>query len=328
MEYDLNSDDSDSDLELQDPVPPPPLALLPPPNDHEVDKAGPQQESNKEVDVVMDKTEFGLLFVNGLDVVPSLRRCQSDAPASSSTRKSTTEAVWGSYNSPAGVDINVWHSIPGDEGNRRSQHEKRLLKPVSTGSTTVPSKTPEEFIQLEKELRERLLVTVNSKATQLLDGFELSHVQATRMERGTEIGRHKDKGIYGEIIATVNLVGTSTLTVGASTRTLHAGDAYALFGQARADKEHAISFAAQAPERRRFSLTFRFVPCASVDISMQRSSRSLPPLEAGCVQPLRHALKSSHQGRPAHRGLVAGASSKHCGVRVKRRHTLRSTRHW
>ena len=106
-------------------------------------------------------------------------------------------------------------------------------------------------------------------------------MQATRMKRGTEIGSHKDKPIYGEIIATVNLVGTSELTVGASTRTLHAGDAYALFGQARADKEHAISFSAQGADETRFSLTFRFVPSASYDISMQKRCASLPPLQAG-----------------------------------------------
>ena len=231
----------------------------------------------------MDEHEYGFMVLNGLDVASSLKRCSKDAPASSATRQSTTEAVWGAYNSPAGVDVTIWHSIPGEDGERRKQHEKRLSSISSTASSSVPSRTPAEFLALEQELRRRLVVSVNGQSTQLLEGFELSHVQATRMERGKELGRHKDKQVYGEIIATVNLVGTSVLTVGTATRTLRAGDAYALFGQARAVKEHGVSFSAHGPDALRFSLTFRFVPCACFDISEQKSSASLPPLQAGCL---------------------------------------------
>ena len=38
----------------------------------------------------------------------------------------------------------------------------------------------------------------------------------------------------------MNLKGTSVLTVGESTHKLHSGSAYALFGQARADKTHGV----------------------------------------------------------------------------------------
>ena len=249
------------------------------------------------------------MMLSGLDVASSLKRCSTDAPASSATRQSTTEAVWGAYNSPAGVDVNIWHSIPGEDDKRRRQHETRLSSISSTASSTVPSRTPAEFLALEQELRRRLVVSVAGQSTRLLEGFELSHVQATRMERGKELGRHRDKQVYGEIIATVNLVGTSVLTVGAATRTLRAGDAYALFGQARAAKEHGVSFPAHGPDALRFSLTFRFVPCACFDISEQKCSAKLPPLQAGCLVEARWGSGTETQFRSVYPAMVLLSSA-------------------
>ena len=228
--------------------------------------------------------EYGLLLMHGFNVSPSLRLCKASSQASSSsTRASTSEPVWGPYHSTYAEGIHVWHSIPGEPGPARRYHESRLLKPASTGSTMVPSKTPEEFLNLESQLRSGLIVDAGGKLVQLLSGFELSHVQATRMSPGSHIGSHKDKEIYGEIIATVNLTGTSELTVGGVACTLQAGDAYAMFGQARADKEHGLVYRASKEKEQecRFSLTFRFVPCASFLISAQKISRALPRLQAG-----------------------------------------------
>lgn len=233
----------------------------------------------------MDAKEYGFIILrHGFDVEPSLRCCLRENTLASTRQhvQHTTEPTWGSYNSPRGEGIYVWQSIPGDEPSSRQYHESRLLKSASTGGN-VHAKTPDEFIKLEQMLRQRLLVEVGGKQTRLLDGFELSHVQATRMDPRTKIAKHKDKEIYGEIIATVNLQGHSILSVGDSTHELQPGDAYALFGQARAVKEHEVTFPANAPHERRFSLTFRFVPCSSVKISSQKRSGNLAKLQAGCV---------------------------------------------
>ena len=150
---------------------------------------------------------------------------------------------------------------------------------------------PKAWCSIVKHLRQQLVLTLDDGSGShttlpLLDNMLLSQVQATKMEPGGEIHKHVDKPLFGELIVTVLLQGTSALKLwdekGSTVlleQELQPGSTYCLWGMARAVWKHAICFPS-AGDDARFSLTYRFVPSSSYQIC-HTPTVDHPPLEPG-----------------------------------------------
>jgi len=231
-----------------------------------------------------DGRPCGLAVVSNLDVSNALEVLQKDN-GRANRHSESSQPVWAPWGSTSGIghrggtDIKLWYSVPEMKGDaaRRAVHEAKLASIAAAGSRF--SNTPPAFLDIERELRQLITVSLpGQRPMHLLSGFELSHVQATRMEPGDSIQEHVDKAIYGDIIGTVIVSGTSVVTVGSQTLELSPGDAYILWGEYRAEKKHGVKYDgpvrlpntashASASEPR-YSLTFRFRSVADIEMRL------------------------------------------------------------
>lgn len=259
----------------------------------------------------------GFCQLHGFEVVPSLQLLLTDPGKRPSRTQHGDSPVWTAYGASG---VAHWVSVP--PSTRREYHARVYAQShkVNRASDALPSATPAQFMQLEKQLRERVTVTppctgcgtLNMRRpVALLDGYDLAHVQATRMEPGATIGAHTDHVSYGQIIITVALQGVAELLLrkrkGGETTTLQIreGDAYVLFGQARSNAmTHAVAYP-RARDGPRFSLTYRFVPSAAYIIQAQAGGGSV--LEPGTIVEARCAEGGSDASYPSvYPALVLG----------------------
>ena len=269
----------------------------------------------------------GFCQLHGFEVVPSLQLLLTDPGKRPSRTQHGDSPVWTAYGASG---VAHWVSVP--PSTRREYHARVYAEShkVNRASDALPSATPAQFMQLEKELRERVTVTPPStgcgtlnmrRPVALLEGYDLAHVQATRMQPGATIGAHTDHASYGQIIITVALQGDAELLLreqrkGGETRTLQIceGDAYVLFGQVRSKTvTHAVEYP-KVRDEPRYSLTYRFVPSAAYIIHAQtccRQGSSNPAggsvLEPGTIVEARCAEGGSDASYPSvYPALVLG----------------------
>ena len=148
---------------------------------------------------------------------------------------------------------------------------------------------PPAWEELHQALRSKLvlqLCTDNDRVERLplLDDLLLFHVQATRLQRGGRIHKHKDKVLFGEFICMVLLRGVSTVRLWDSDSTRFKWSSS--WPQARPTAcgvPHAQTGSMELSTttvKARLSLTFRFLPRSAVNLlhfgTRPRPARGVP----------------------------------------------------
>lgn len=218
-------------------------------------------------------------------------------------------AVWEDETGPSHKHFATYVTLP-QQGQRDYASGRLKALGARFSETTAFETMPPAWAELGERMRTRLVLPLDDGGDgkdvpkHLLDDYVLLHCQATRVLPSGRVHKHVDAPLYGEVIVTVVLQGESTLrlwdakgsTIEAERAGMQAGEAYCLFGKARAIWKHSIDY--PKDDRPRFSLTYRYAPRSAV--ALTESLQHPPP---GLLQPgaLVHALvaPSAQKRHPA-----------------------------